>query len=285
MSENNKGQLRYWSLVAMVPVMLAAFLSIIGTGGDDNKLNLINCGPDEVANRNFTAQEPFVFNINVVNHIELLLNGKDGDVSVTGLPGATEILVIGMKRVLSESVQDAQDHLQDLQVTVQDMTTRALLQTDRPQCELGREYVVDYTITLPDFFAVRINNIDGDVTLDSVDNNVAVNNIAGTVTLTNIVGSAAVDLLSGNIAAEITTLPLNGTIDMKILTGDIDLEIPTNTSADFSARLVSGSINLSNLTLQNEVITATSVSGRLGTGQGDILLETEVIGDIAVRGI
>ena len=286
MSENNKGQLRYWSLVAMVPVMLAAFLSIIGTGGSSSdSLNLINCGPDEVSNRNFTAQEPFAFDINVVNHSELLLNGKDGDVSVTGMPGATMIMVTGMKRVLSESVQDAQDHLQDLEVTVQDLTTQALLRTDQQQCELGRKYIVDYTITLPDFFVVRINNIDGDVTLDSVDNEVSVNNIAGTVTLTDIVGSVAVDLISGNIVAEITSLPLNGTIDMKILTGNIDLEIPTNTSADFSAKVFSGNINVTNLMLQNEVITATSVTGTLGSGQGDILLETEVTGDIDVLGI
>lgn len=285
MSENNKGQLHFWSLVAMLPVMLAAFLSIIATGGDDDNLNLIDCGPDEVANRNFTAQEPIAFNINVVNHIELLLNGKDGDVSVTGIPGATEIMVTGMKRVFSESVQDAQDHLQDVEVTVRDLTTQALLQTDRPQCELGREYIVDYTITLPDFFTVRINNIDGDVTLDSINNEVSVNNIAGTVTLTNIAGSAAVDLLSGNIVAEITSLPLNGSIEMKTLTGNIDLEIPTNTSADFSARVFSGNINVTNLMLQGEVITATSRSGRLGTGQGDILLETEVSGDIDVLGI
>ena len=285
MSENNKGQLHFWSLVAMLPVMLAAFLSIIGTGGDDDNLNLINCAPDEVVNRNFTAQEPFAFDINVVNHIELRLNGKDGDVSVTGVPGATAIMVSGLKRVLSESVQDAQDHLQDVQVTERDLTTQALLQTEQPQCELGREYIVDYTITLPDFIAVRINNIDGDVTLASIDNDVSVNNIAGTVTLTDIVGSAAVDLLSGNIVAEIISLPLNGSIDMKILTGNIDLEIPTNTSAGFAARVFSGTIDVVNLTLQPEIITPTSRSGTLGSGQGDISLETRVTGNIDVLGI
>ncbi|MDH3221964.1 MAG: DUF4097 domain-containing protein [Gammaproteobacteria bacterium] len=238
-----------------------------------------------MANQNFSAQEPIAIDINVVNHNELLLNGKHGNVSVSGLPGATSITVTGMKRVLSESVQDAQAHLQDLTVTAQDLTTSALLKTNQPQCELGRGYIVDYTIMLPDFFLVRVNNNGGDVAIDSIDNEVSINNIAGTVTLMDIVGSAAVNMVSGNIVAEITSLPLYGTIQMKILTGDINLEIPTTTSANFTARVFTGNITLTNLVLLSPVVTPSLVTGILGTGQGNIDLETEVIGDIDVLGI
>jgi len=271
-------------LIAIVYLM--GILDIVASGsGGGGSSNLINCGPDEVANQNFSAQAPIAIDINVVNHNELLLNGKHGNVSVSGLPGATSITVTGMKRVLSESAQDAQAHLQDLTVTAQDLTTRALLETIQPQCELGRKYIVDYAITLPDFFLVQINNNGGDVMIDSIDNEVSINNIAGTVTLTDIVGSAAVNLISGNIVAEITSLPLNGTIQMKILTGDINLEIPTTTSADFTARVFTGNITVTNLMLQSPVMTPNLVTGTLGTGQGEIDLETEVIGDIDVLGI
>ncbi len=255
-----------------------------GSGGGGSS-NLINCGPDEVANQNFSAQAPIAIDFNVVNHIELLLSGKHGDISITGMPGATSITVTGMKRILSESLQDAQDHLQDLTVTTQDLTTSASLTTNQPQCELGRGYIVDYTITLPDFFLVRVNNNGGDVTIDSIDNEVSINNIAGTVTLTDIVGSAAVNMVSGDIVGEITSLPLNGTIQMKILTGDINLEIPTTTSADFTARVFTGNITVTNLVLLSPVVTPNLVTGTLGTGQGNIDLETEVIGDIDVLGI
>lgn len=261
-------------------------LGIVSSGGDGGSSSIfINCGPDEVANQNFSAQAPIAIDINVVNHNELLLNGEHGNVSVSGLPGATSISVTGMKRVLSESVQDAQDHLQNLTVTTQDFTTRALLTTNQPQCDLGRGYIVDYTITMPDFFLIRINNNVGDVTVDSIDNDVSVNNIGGMVTLTDIDGSAAVDLISGDIVAEITSLPLNGTVQMKILTGDINLEIPTTTSASFTARVFTGNITLTNLVLQSPVVTPNLVTGTLGTGQGNIDLETEVSGNIDVLGI
>lgn len=286
MIQINRRSAPCWRLVALVPVMMAAILSIIGTGGSGSGSgdDFINCGPDEVSNRNFSEQEPFSFDLNVANHDRLLMNGKRGNITVTGVPGATSVMVTGVKRVLSDSVQDAQAKLQELAVSFRDLNNDVLLDTSQPQCPRGREYIVDYTISLPGFFVVRINNISGDVDLNTLDDLVSVNNISGTVTLTDIAGSAAVDLLTGDIVARITSLPLNGSIEMKILSGDISLEIPTGTSAEFSATVFSGSINLTNLTLKNPVSTPTSVSGTLGSGDADILLETEVIGDINVLG-
>ena len=65
--------------------------------------------------------------------------------------------------------------------------------------------------------------------------------------------------------------------------GSIVLDIPQNTSADFSASLVNGSISLQNLTLHNRVATSKSLQGRLGDGQGMISLRT-TNGNIEVLG-
>ena len=284
MIPESKSQQPYWRRLAMLPVFLAAFLSIVGTGddGDDDR---IDCGPDEVGNTNFSAQEVFDFAIAVLNHDELLLRGKHGGITITGAPGATSIMVSGVKRVLSDSTQDAQAHLQQLGVRSDDLNTQALIETDQPECTLGREYIVDYTITLPDFFQLRINNLGGVIAIDTMNDEISINNLAGNVTLTNVAGSAEVNLLSGTISADFLSTPLNGTIDLNVLSGNIDLEIPTNTSANFLAEVTAGNINITNLVLLNEVTTPTSVSGTLGSGQGSIHLETEVIGDIDVLGI
>jgi len=268
----------------MLPVILAAFLAIVGTGDDSND-SLVVCGPDEVSNTGFSAQENFDFDIGVVNQVELLLRGKHGDIGITGNPVATSIVVSATKRVLSASIEDAQAHLQQLRVQSADLNTQALIETVQPECDLGRKYLVDYTITLPDFFQIRVNNLGGVITIAAVNDDVSINNLSGDVTLTDIAGSTAVNLLNGNIFTGILSLPLNGTIDLNILNGNISLEIPTNTSAGFSARVASGNIDVTNLVLLNETTTPTSVSGTLGSGQGVIRLETEVIGDIDVLGI
>jgi len=88
--------------------------------------------------------------------------------------------------------------------------------------------------------------------------------------------------VNGQITAKIT-LPLNGNIGMANVNGNIDLEIPTNTSAEFSAGLVNGNITITNLVLQNQVSSSTSLTGTLSNGEGTIALTT-VNGNISATG-
>ena len=95
-------------------------------------------------------------------------------------------------------------------------------------------------------------------------------------------GNSAVSLVNGQIIAKIT-LPLNGSIEMANVNGNIELEIPTNTSAEFSAGLVNGNITITNLVLQNQVSSSTSLTGTFGNGEGTIALAT-VNGNINTTG-
>lgn len=187
-------------------------------------------------------------------------------------------------RVLSESVEDAQAHLQDLDINVQDLLNEIRVETIQPANTGGRSYIVNYTVTLPKFLKNNVNNLNGIVTLDSIDNDVTVLNMNGTATLTNITGSASANILNGQIQGTVT-LPLNGVIDMTTLNGDIDLEIPVNTSAILSASVTVGTITTQNPVLQNVVSTPTFLRGTLGNGQGTIELEAKQIGHITVTRI
>lgn len=241
-------------------------------------------GVSGVSNTNFEASESFNFEVPVVNHTLFTLIGVNGEISISGNAGANSVIITGIKRVLSDSVEDAQAQLQNLNVNVQDLQSEILVETVQPAISAGRSYIVNYTVTLPKFLKNNVTNLNGIVTLDSIDNDVTVNNLNGTVTLTNITGNASANLLNGQIQSAVT-LPLNGVIDMKTLNGDIDLEIPVNTSASLSASVTLGTITTQNLVLQNIVNTPTFLSGTLGSGQGTIRLETKQVGNIMVTGI
>jgi len=266
-------------------LLTAIFLTSCGGGGSDFNFNVppLNTFPP-VSNTNSEAVEVFSAEVPVVNHTRFNLTGKGGVVTVTGISGATSVMISAIKRVQSVSIEDAEAHLQELNVNVQDLATEIRVETIQPIDDGGRNYIVDYTITLPIFLEVHVQNIGGIVTLDSINNDVTVINVGGDITLRNILGSAVIDLVAGTIEGEVT-LPLNGAIDMKTVTGDINLVIPVNTSAEFSAAVNIGSISDSNLVLQNEVRTATFRSGTLGSGQGTITLETEQLGNRSVSGL
>jgi len=258
----------------MLPVIIIGFISTIGTGG----------GNGDDGETRFEETEPFSFDVTVVNQDQFELQAVNGEITITGESSANMVMVSGIKRVQSTiSAEDAKEHLQDLEVEWESVANVVSVETIQPQDTLELNYRVDYTIALPNYFVIQVNSINGIVTLDSIDNDVTVNMANAEVTLKNIHGSALVHLANGTIDSEVV-LPLQGTIDLKVATGgDIHLAIPTTTSAEFFATTLFGTITVSsNLVLQNEVITSTSHSGTLGSGEGDISLGA--LGDINVSG-
>jgi DUF4097 and DUF4098 domain-containing protein YvlB len=165
---------------------------------------------------------------------------------------------------------------------VQDLANEVLVKTTQPEQTLGRSYVVDYTITLPEDLEMLVSHVTGSVSIYSVNNGVSVSHVTGKVLLDEISSSALVNLVTGEIEAEVT-LPDDGTISFNLVTGNVELNIPQNTSAEFSARVVTGTISVSDLVLQNQISTPDSVTGTLGSGGGTISLNV-VTGSIGVRG-
>ena len=275
MMRNNEKQAPYWRLVAILPVVIMGFITAAGSGCGGN-------GGNGDGNTRFEEQEPFSFDVTVDNQDQFKLLGVNGEITITGKSGADSVTVTGTKSVQSKiSAADAKEYLKDLKVNSESFANEVQVETDQPQDTAERNYTVDYTITLPTYFKVQVNSVNGVVRLDSIDNDVTVNMANADVTLRNIHGSAAAHLANGTIDGEVV-LPLQGTIDMSTATGGIKLAIPANTSATFSATAAFGSVNYTNLVFQDKVENSHSLSGTLGDGDGDISLRS--MGDISVSG-
>ena len=221
-------------------------------------------GNDIVSNTNFTAEDSFSYEIDAIGHSGLNLKGINGAIIITEVFGANSVKITGVKQVKSESTEDAEAHLKELVVDVRDLTNKVFVKTTQPSFLGGRSYIVNYTITLPYDMEIDVNSLNGRVTLNEIH------------------GNAYVGLTNGNIDGEIT-LPLDGTIDMQLANGILELDIPQNTSAEFEATTATGTINISNLVLQNQVQTPKSLTGTCGDGRGTISLRT-TNGEIVVKG-
>lgn len=244
-------------------VFSATAIFLMSCSDETNPISPDNSS-DQVSNTNFAAWESFSIAMNAANHSGLSLETINGTIVITEASAADSFKILGEKRVESESIEDAETHLKELEVDVQDLTDEILIRTVQPKLSGGRHYIVNYTITLPKNMDVKVNSANGRVTLDE------------------IFGSVFVALINGDIYSEVT-LPLDGTIDMKLTNGRMELDIPQNTSAKFNATVVNGNISVSNLDLQNKVKTSKSQTGTLGDGHGTISLIT-TNGGIRVTG-
>ncbi len=182
----------------------------------------------------------------------------------------------------SDSYDDADAHLENLEVLIHDKIDEISIETDQPTVTYGRDYKVNYNIIIPDGWKVEVGNVNGTVQIDSINNDVNVELVNGDVVLNEIVGSVRVGVTNGTIYGKIR-LPIGGVCNIEAVNGQIQLNIPRTTSANFDAKVTNGIINVSNLVLQNMVSSRNMVSGILGSGQATIHLET-VNGTISVNG-
>jgi len=258
---------------AFEAICLLGLMLVSACGGDDS--GAVSTRP--------AAEEPFSIDVPLGTQTVLKLQGVNGTVTVTGAPGvAFQISITGVRRVEADTLEDATAQLAALQVDVTSSATEVLVKTVQPQFAAGRNYVVNYTIALPEHLDVSVKTVNGDITVRSLNGDCTIMNLNGAIHADAIVGNAILSLVNGNIKA-LVTLPASGQIDIGVTNGTIDLAIPQSTSAQFSATVGTGSITLANLTLSNDTTTPGSRSGILGSGNGTIDLNAGN-GAITVRG-
>ena len=251
-----------------------------GGGGIETNFNVNNDFP--INEPKFFAYETFTIELPLVNHMGIWLEAVRGDIEIEGHVDADSVIVTAEKRVGSDSLEDAEEHMNELEILVTDQIDEFIIQTLQPANTQGRKFIVDYHIILPSEFETKVTFTDGDISVQDVENSVMVDAVNGDVFLSNIFGSAIVNLTNGSIDSTMD-LNLNGEISMFTGNGNIDLSIPTSTSAIFSASVTNGSVRTSNLEFDAAVHPPPSLTGTLGIGEGVIELDS-INGNITVVG-
>ena len=256
-------------LLAGLAVLLGIML-LSGCSDDDSNPFAGDC----VDNTDFVASETFSYRVPLAEHVRFKLEGINGNIEITGVAGADSVSIEGERSVGSESIDDAEEHLPELEVSVSDMGTEVFVETIQPEDTDCRSFIVDYEITLPESLNVYVDNTNGTITVTSMRSTLDVGTTNGQITLDDFVGSTDADVTNGQIVAEVT-LPQDGEAELTTVNGSIVLWIPDDTSAEFSAEVVQGTITIDDsLVLDDAVITNDSVTGTLGDGEGTIDLRT-----------
>jgi hypothetical protein len=270
--------------VSILIMLLCAGILLSCSSGDVGSPDFnFSTGGFTISDPDFTAKKTFQENFPVENHIRVNVEAINGEVMVTGQSDADHVTVTAHLYVSSDTREDAELHLDDLDILVTDGTNEILIQTVQPEYINGRKYLVEYDIIVPDSFEVVTSQTNGTIAILDIQNSVEVSNKNGDVLLSGIVGGIIADVENGGIEGTVV-LPFNETIDLSVKNGGLELSIPTSTSAEFSASVDGvGEIIVSDLDIIDPVRTSKSLSGTLGNGEGSIALRT-VNGNIEVIG-
>jgi DUF4097 and DUF4098 domain-containing protein YvlB len=266
----SRSLIKHIAWISFALVMLTA----CGSGSDINfNIDGNNWPWPWSSNADFFANKTYSQNVTVANHINLRLDGVNGEIMITGQPGADSVSVTAQARVGSNSLIDAQAGLDQLEFSVIDGGDEISLQTVQPDNTQDRQYVMDYTITVPSHLSVNVSLANGHVTVKGIDNSIFVVLDNGNVDFSDIYGDAVVSVDNGSINGTII-LPPVGEVMISAVNGDIDLGIPASTSAELFGFVDNGIISWDNLDMQDVLHTNQSLQGTLGDGTGLIDLKT-----------
>ncbi|MCH8873593.1 hypothetical protein IH824_12635, partial [candidate division KSB1 bacterium] len=196
---------------------LALFL-LVSLNACESDSFIFNSNNENVDNTNFVAKESFNFEVDVKNHTQMRFDAINGNVEIFGSASATSVTITGERRVGSESTADAEEYLQKLEVRVTETASIVFVETIQPEKTHGRNFVVDYKITLPENLELDADNINGNMTIENIKNDVDVDNVNGNIDLKDIVGNTSANVVNGLIRAKVT-MPQGGNIDIVTVNG------------------------------------------------------------------
>lgn len=237
-------------------------------------LALAACDDSSTGVQTHYASEPFEYKVGVADRVRFQVVGINGGIEITGVSQLDSFVVAGERRVGSSSVEDAREHLESLQVLIDDTSPEDLLvRTEHPATPGNRNYVVDFDLLVPDDIETRVHNTNGDIRARAFQHRLILVTTNGNVEVEDTQADIAARTINGAIVADVS-VGSGGVLNFVATNGDITVRIPASTSARLSAGIVNGRIDVSGLTLHDVEQTSSSLDARLGDGDGTIFVRT-----------
>jgi len=129
------------------------------------------------------------------------------------------------------------------------------------------------TLTVPSRLICKIEKAVGNVNVNDLDSLLIIEN-APIVAVARHTGSCQISGGEGNDSLELI-LPENGYCRVSVNAGNILLKIPTDASATVYVKSLNGTVTQKGLSIAVDEQTSGFLSGKLGSGNGEIRLETK----------
>ena len=238
---------------------------------------------DDLTSLRYTAEDPLDLQTVATTQTSFRLEGINGEIRITGSSSAVGVTVTGYRRVNADSQEEADERLSDITVGLTSTQDEILLKTKHPKSGPGWNYIVDFTVEVPRGMAVSVLNGNGSVDLNDARGGVVVTVGNGGIQARNVLGDMKLTAGNGNISGH-GTLLAGSMVRMDTGNGNAELRIPRTTSATVEAAVGNGVITVSGLLLLDREQNSSMLSGRLGTGDGTILIRAGN-GNISLVGI
>lgn len=211
------------------------------------------CDEDSVSSNTYESEANESYTLNLTTQTELIIQNTNGTIGVIGSDTTSNMYCFITKKVRSSiSESDAQSHLSDIDISIEDNPDYFNIEIDNPNDD-DRNYEITLNIIIPNNFNQMLTLGNGNISVESITKNIIAN------------------LGNGNFSSDVT-LQDTCLVEVAVGNGNLNLTIPGNTNALLTASVGNGNISNNGLNFQDQQISNNRFSGTLGNGVGRILL-------------
>ena len=207
----------------------------------------------------------------------LSLKTGSGDVTVTG-SDTGDVLIRAVVTARGSDAENAKQRAEGIDIIHEIEDETLLIKDSGAKMQVTGPYSVDYTVTVPRRFCVKLLTMNGEIAVRSIEGEISLTNYSGDIFCKECSQSVKVNTKSGDVTVEGFTGAVKlrslsgdlrfsdvvtGSLSCNTLSGDIEGALTPVGEAGLSAKTLSGDIELSIETGCELAITAESLSGEL----------------------
>jgi DUF4097 and DUF4098 domain-containing protein YvlB len=180
-------------------------------------------------------------------------------------------------RIEAEKAATSAEALKNLEVEIDGKGSQVEVRTRQRRGTFwlfGGGGKVDYRITLPREARVRVQNVNGGLTIEGLSGELDASTVNGGIDITEASGAVEASSVNGGIRTAYRTWSADGRHHFSTVNGGITVTAPPSTGGRLEAKTVNGSID-NGLPLEATGRRSRHrLEGRLGPGHGSLSLET-----------
>lgn len=212
----------------------------------------------------------------------LVVRNSIGHLMVAGNGPLNSLQWVFDKETSAETKEKATAQLKSIRLASRSSNDTVYIDVESPAAQTGFYYFGAVSLAIPYRMACLIEEVSGETKVSYLGNTLLIRH-SKQVDVQQHNGSCQINSSSGNISSEIA-LPDSGFCKASTGDGNILLKLPASTSATVFAKTGNGTITNVGLSFTNLNQQALMMTGTLGSGKGEIRLETNR-GNIQLQGL
>ena len=226
-------------------------------------------------------KEKITYRINGKDKVSFSLENTNGRINVTNTDDTLGYITIEAEKLADVKPDEADKPISNISISIDTTGNSVKIETEITS-EKGffkkrNTESVNYDVKIPANMKVRVENVNGSITISRINNEVNAETVNGALNIFNCTGMLSLTSVNGGIVCNLDSLSKGVVID--VVNGKIQLGGLANVNADVEASTSNGRIKFNNLNFNNLNAERKSLTGTLGKG-GNIIKVSSVNGSI-----